>query len=73
MWALHCGAQAPEHAGSVVVARGLSSCGARGLEHAGTVVAARRLTCSAACGILVPPPGIEPCPLHWKVDSFFFF
>ena len=20
----------------------------------------------AACGILVPPPGIEACPLHWE-------
>ena len=23
-----------------------------------------------ACGILVPPPGIEPTPLHWKLKSY---
>ena len=34
---LSCGAWAPEHAGSVVAARGLSSCGVRALEHAGLV------------------------------------
>ena len=49
-----CGAQAPEHTGSVVGAHGLSSCGARALEHAGSVVVAHRLSCPAACGILVP-------------------
>ena len=34
-------------AGSFVLAQGLSSCG-------------RGLCCSAACGILVPRPGLEP-------------
>lgn len=24
------------------------------------------LLCYTACGILVPGPGIEPVPLHWK-------
>ena len=31
------------------------------------------LSCPMACGILVPRPGSNPYPLHWKVDSFFFF
>ena len=30
------------------------------LRHANSVVVARRLSCPAACGILVPRPGIEP-------------
>ena len=38
----------------------LSSFGARTVERAGSVVVARWLSCSAACGILVPQPGIEP-------------
>ena len=38
----------------------LSSCGAWALECAGSVVAARGLSCSAACGILLLRPGIEP-------------
>ena len=25
-----------------------------------------------ACGIF-PDQGLNPCPLHWQVDSFFFF
>ena len=33
---------------------------ARGLQSTGSVVVARGLSCSAACGILVPRPGIEP-------------
>ena len=50
------------HAGfSLVVSHGLlSSCVARAPEHAGSVVAANGLSCPAACGILVPQPGIEP-------------
>ena len=40
--------------------RGLSSCGVRAPEHVGSVAAARGLSCPTACGILVPPPGIEP-------------
>ena len=43
MWALHCSVRAPEHAGSVVVAHGLSSCGAWAPECVGSVVVARRL------------------------------
>ena len=44
--ALHCHVRAPEHRGSVVAARGLSSCGTWALEHAGSVVAVR--TCLVA-------------------------
>ena len=55
-----CGVQAPKHMGSVVVVHWFSSCGMWALEHVGSVVAAHRLSCPTACGILVPPPGIEP-------------
>ena len=50
-----CGAQAPEHVGSVV-------CGTwpLSLRHASSVVAAHGLSCRMACGILVPRPRIEP-------------
>ena len=60
----------------LVAARGLlSSCGVRApgsmdyivwgtqplsLRHASSVVVARGLSCAAACGILVPQPGIKP-------------
>ena len=50
--------------GSVVVAHGLQS--------AGSVVVAHGLSSSMACGIF-PDQGSNPCPLHWQVDSFFFF
>ena len=64
-----CGTWAPECLGSVVVVRSLSSCGVQALEHVGSVVAVHGLSCPTACGILGPQPGIEPRPLHWKVDS----
>ena len=38
----------------------------------GSVTVARGLSCSAACGIF-PDQGLNPCPLPWQVDSFFFF
>ena len=50
---------------SLVVACGLSSCGTWAIcgtrvpERMGSVVVARGLGCPAACGILVPRPGIE--------------
>ena len=50
-----------QHAGSVVVVRQPQSVRA-------SVVAARGLRCSAACGIF-PDQGLNPCPLHWQVDS----
>ena len=47
---------------SLVAACGfsLSSCSAQAPEHVSSVVVALRLSCPAACGILVPGPGIEP-------------
>ena len=30
------------------------------------------LSCPATCGIF-PDKSWNPCPLHWQVDSFFFF
>ena len=48
------------HVGSVVVAHRLQS--------TGSVVVAHGLSCSAACGIF-PDQGLNPCPLHWQVDS----
>ena len=38
----------------------LSSCDAWALKHVGSVVAVHGLSCPAACGILVPRPGIKP-------------
>ena len=50
-----CGTWAPERVGSVV-------CGtwAVSLRHTSSVAVARELSCPAACGILVPRPGIQP-------------
>ena len=60
------------HAGSVVVAHGLQSTGSvvvvHGLQSAGSVVVAHGLSCSVACGIF-PDQGLNPCLLHWHVDS----
>ena len=57
---------------SAVAACGLKIAAACGLQSTGSVVVAHRLTCPAACGILVPPPGMEPASsalqggfLHW--------
>ena len=47
-WALAC-------VGSVVGGRWALS-----LRHVSSVVVAQGLSCPAACGILVPPPGMEP-------------
>ena len=46
----------------------LSNCGVHALEHTGSAVVALRLSFNVASGILVPQPGIEPCPLHCKAD-----
>ena len=51
---------------------GLSCCGAQAPGTQISVVVAHGLSCSAACGIF-PDQGSNPCPLHWQVDSFFFF
>ena len=42
---------------------------ARGLEHTSSVVVALGLSCFAACGMLVPQPGIEPESLLWNAES----
>ena len=39
------------------------------LEAWGSLVAVHGLSCPLACETLIPSPGIEPVPLHWKVDS----
>ena len=54
----------------LVAARGIFCCGAQALhcsvraslqlQRTGSVVVARGLSCPAACGILVPRPGMEP-------------
>ena len=58
---------------------GFSTCSARAqqlwrmaLEHAGSVVVAHGLSCSGACGIF-PDLGLNPCPLHWQVDSYLLY
>ena len=56
--ALHCRAQAPGARASVAAARGLRSCGSWPPERAG--FSRCGALCLAACGILVPRPGIEP-------------
>ena len=43
---------------------GFSSCSPPALEH--------RLSCPSAHGI-VPEQGLNPRPLHWLANSFFFF
>ena len=40
-----------------------------GLQSPGSVVVAPGLSCPEARGILVPTSGMDPCPLHWQVDS----
>ena len=50
-----CRLQQLWHAGSVVVARGLSSCGAWAQSLRGMWD--------------LPGPGSNPCPLHWQADS----
>ena len=39
-----------------------------GSRRASSVIVAHRPSCSAACGIF-PDQGLNPCPLHWQVDS----
>ena len=46
----------------------LSSCVPWVPEHVASVVAAHGLSYSAACGILVPQPGMELLPPHCKAD-----
>ena len=62
---LWCGAQASH-------CSGFSCCRARALGMRASVIVAHGLNCYKACGIF-PDQGSNPCPLHWQVDSFFFF
>ena len=57
---------------SLVVAHGfsLSSCGAWAPGCVGSVVVVHGLSCPAACGILVPRPGIEPTSPALKGEFF---
>ena len=46
--------------------RDFSNCNLQALEHAGSVVVTGGLSCPAACGILVPQPGIKPASAELK-------
>ena len=52
---------------SVVVAHGLSSCVSWALEQT-SIVVVPGLSGSRACGTF-PYQGLNPCPLHWQVNS----
>ena len=61
---------------SLVADHGLWACGLQlvvacelQLTSLGSVVATHRLSCSMTCG-LFPHLGLNPCPLHWQVDSY---
>ena len=47
----------------------LRSLGSSGVQSTGSVVVIYGLSSPAACGILVPRPGIALCLLHWQADS----
>ena len=47
---------------------GFSSCRAWALRCASSVAAALVLSCPGGCEIF-PDHGLNPCPLHWQVDS----
>ena len=38
------------------------------LQGTGSVVVALGLGCPVVCGVF-PDQGLNPCPLHWQVDS----
>ena len=44
----------------------LACCSPRGRKELDTT---ERLNSSDKCGILAPPPGIEPRTLHWEAES----
>ena len=50
-----CGVQVFSSCGA-----GSRACGLCSLQHAGSLVVTRGLIYPAACGILIPQPGIEP-------------
>ena len=65
----HSGYFVAVHRLFIVVHRPLSSCGACAPEHWGSIAVVHGLSCPAACGILVPRPGIKPVSPAWQVDS----
>ena len=52
---------------SLAAAGGLSVVAPR-LQSTGSIVVAQGLRCSLACGVF-PDQGLNPCLLHWQVDS----
>ena len=48
---------------------GFSRCSLWMPEWRVSVFAALRLTSPAVCGVIAPSQGLDPCPLHRKVDS----
>ena len=67
-----CGRRAPECSCSLVATHRLSSCGTWAPGRMGSVAVVHRLSCPAACGILVPLPGIEPASPALEGGFFFF-
>ena len=53
----------------LLIAVGFSCCWVKAPGEWDSVVVAHRLSCSAAYGIF-PDQGLNPCPLHWQVDSY---
>ena len=64
VFSLHCGTQAFSSCGM-----GLACCSACALEHSGFLIVVCGLRGSAACGILVPQPGIEALS-QWLEGGF---
>ena len=78
MLGLHCCARVSSICGEwgllFVVAHGLllvvaSLIVEHGSRCSSSVVVARGLSCPVAYGIF-PDQGVNPCPLHWQVDSY---
>ena len=57
-----CGAQA------LILVWSFSCCGAWALV-CGLSNCAQKLSCLKACGVFPGSPELNPCPLHWQVDS----
>ena len=46
---------------------------AQDTEPPGLCSCVHGLSCPRACGVSVPQPGTEPCPLYWNADSFLIY
>ena len=65
-----CSAQASNCGGfSRCGAPSPGACGPQEPWLTGSVLMTHRLSCSMPCGTL-PGQGLNPCPLHWQVDSY---